>query len=74
MDADLAMAIGLVLGALSVPALLSALSEAHAPRVGAVSLVVACGLVLWALETKPGGYTVADLPAVIVNVIARYLP
>jgi len=68
------MAIGLVLGVLSVPALLSAISEGRAPRVGAVSLVVAGGLVLWALKTKPGGYSAAELPAVIVNVIARYLP
>ena len=70
----MAMALGAVLGVLSVPSLLSALSEGRAPRIGALMLVIAGGLILWALSTKPGGYTVAEVPAVIVNVIARYLP
>ncbi|RXV60810.1 hypothetical protein C6W92_13075 [Roseovarius sp. A46] len=74
MDADLAMAIGLVLGVFSVPSLLSALSEARTPRVGALVLVIAGGMIIWAISQKPGGYTFAELPAVILNVMARYLP
>jgi hypothetical protein len=74
MDADMAMAVGLVLGVLSVPSLISAISEGRAPRIGALTFVIAGGFVLWALSTKPGGYTVAELPAVIVHVIARFIP
>ncbi|HKL65043.1 MAG TPA: hypothetical protein VJ886_02945 [Roseovarius sp.] len=74
MDADLAMAIGLVLGVFSVPALLSAISEARPPRVGALVMMIAGGMILWAITQKPGGYTFAELPAVILNVMARYLP
>ncbi len=74
MDADLAMAIGLVLGVFSVPSLLSALSEARKPRVGALVLVIAGGMIIWAISQKPGGYTLAELPAVILDVMARYLP
>jgi len=74
MDADLAMAIGLVLGVFSVPALLSAISEARPPRVGALVMIIAGGMILWAITQKPGGYTFAELPAVILNVMARYLP
>jgi len=74
MDADLAMALGLVLGVFSVPALLSAISEGRAPRVGALVLVISGGLILWAIPNKPGGYTIAELPAVILGVMARYLP
>ncbi|MGR3461602.1 MAG: hypothetical protein ACU0AX_03905 [Roseovarius sp.] len=74
MDADLAMAIGLVLGVFSVPSLLSALSEARKPRVGALVLVIAGGMIIWAISQKPGGYTFAELPAVILDVMARYLP
>ncbi|WP_104017156.1 hypothetical protein [Roseovarius nitratireducens] len=74
MDADLAMAIGLVLGVFSVPSILSAISEARAPRVGALVLVIAGGMIIWAISQKPGGYTFAELPAVILNVMARYLP
>lgn len=74
MDADLAMASGLVLGVFSVPSLLSALSEARKPRVGALVLVIAGGMIIWAISQKPGGYTLAELPAVILDVMARYLP
>ncbi|MET4101736.1 hypothetical protein ABIE58_001159 [Roseovarius sp. MBR-78] len=74
MDADLAMAVGTVLGVLSVPSFLSAISDGRAPRVGALTLVIAGGLVIWAVSTKPGGYKLAEVPAVILTVIARYLP
>jgi len=74
MDADLAMALGVVLAVFSVPALLSAMSEGRTPRVGALVLMTAGGLMLWAISNKPGGYTVAELPAVILNVMARYIP
>jgi hypothetical protein len=74
MDADLAMAVGLVLGVFAVPSLLSALSEGRAPRVGALVLVIAGAMILWAATQKPGGYTLFELPAVILNVMARYLP
>lgn len=74
MDADLAMALGLVLGVFAVPALLSAFSEGRSPRVGAVVMLIAGGMILWAITEKPEGYSFADLPAVILNVMARYLP
>jgi len=74
MDADLAMAVGLVLGVFAVPSLLSALSEGRAPRVGTLVLVIAGAMILWAATQKPGGYTLFELPAVILNVMARYLP
>jgi len=74
MDADLAMAIGLVLGVFSVPSLLSAISEARPPHVGALVLVIAGAMILWAMTQKPGGYTFAELPAVMLRVLARYLP
>jgi hypothetical protein len=74
MDADLAMAIGTVLGVLSIPSMLSAVSDARAPRVGAVTLVIAGALIVWAMSNKPGGYKVAELPSLIVTVAARFIP
>ncbi|MET4128769.1 hypothetical protein [Roseovarius sp. MBR-6] len=74
MDADLAMAIGTVLGVLSIPAMLSAVSDARAPRVGAVTVVIAGALIVWAMSNKPGGYKVAELPSLIVTVAARFIP
>ncbi len=74
MDADLAMAIGTVLGVLSIPSLISAVSDARAPRVGAVTLLLAGALIVWAMSNKPGGYKLAELPSVVVSVIARFIP
>lgn len=74
MDADLAMAIGLVLGIFSVPSLLSAISDGRPPRVGTVFVVVAGGMILWSISRKPGGYSLEELPSVVLNVLARYMP
>jgi hypothetical protein len=74
MDTDLALSIGMVLAVVSVPSLLSAFSEARAPRFAAVISVVAGALILWAVTTTPGGYSLGDQPDVLISVIARYIP
>lgn len=74
MDSDLALVIGLVLAALTVPSILSALSDRRAPRALAITILIAGGLILFAIQGKPGGYNLAQLPDVFVNVIARYIP
>ncbi|EAQ24273.1 hypothetical protein [Roseovarius sp. 217] len=73
MDPDLAMAIGMVLGVFSIPSILSAFSEGRSPRVAAFTLIASGGLVVWAINNKPGGYSFGDLPEVLVRVIARYV-
>ncbi|KJS40626.1 hypothetical protein [Roseovarius sp. BRH_c41] len=73
MDPDLAMAIGMVLGVFSIPSILSAFSEGRPPRVAAFTLIASGGLVVWAINNKPGGYSFGDLPEVLVRVIARYV-
>ncbi|WP_372611949.1 hypothetical protein [Aquicoccus sp.] len=73
MDYDLALTIGLIIGVFSVPAMVSALSDRRAPRIAAIVMVVAGGLVAYAVTQKPGGYRVDEIPDVIVKVIARLL-
>ena len=72
MDTDLALTVGLLLLALSVPSLLSAWVEARAPRLGSVMVIVAGALIVYALTTKPGGYAFTDVPGVMVNVLAGF--
>lgn len=74
MDPDLAMALGIVVGAFSVPAILSTMSDGRAPRASALIVLIACGLILYAVKSKAGGYAFADLPDVVLRVAARYLP
>lgn len=74
MDTDLALVIGLVLGALSVPSILSAFSDKRAPRASALTILIAGGLVLYAMQTNAGGYQLSDVPDVFVRVVAKYMP
>ena len=73
MDADLALVIGLIIAVFAIPAVVSALSEGHAPRVAAIAVRIGGGLVAFAVMQKPGGYAMNDLPQVVVGVIGRYI-
>lgn len=73
LDHDLFLAIGLIVGVFSVPAIVSAIADGRTPRVAAIVLVAAGGLAAYAITQKPGGYTIDQLPDVIVNVIARFI-
>ncbi|MEP3442255.1 MAG: hypothetical protein ABJN72_12330 [Sulfitobacter sp.] len=74
MDTDLALVIGIILAGFSIPSILSALSDKRAPRASAITILIAGGLILFAVQGKPGGYTFEQMPDVFVNVIARYMP
>jgi len=74
MDTDLVLLVGIVIAALSVPSVLSALSDKRAPRASAITILIAGGLILFAMQGKPVGYRLAELPDIVVNVIARYMP
>ena len=74
MDTDLALIIGLILGALSIPSILSAFSDKRAPRASALTILIAGGLILYAMQMKPGGYQISDVPDVFVSIVAKYMP
>lgn len=72
MDPDLLLVIGLILGVLAIPSILSALSDGRAPRAASIVVLIAGVLVIVALQTKGGGYTVTDIPQAFYSVIGRY--
>ena len=74
MDTDLALILGLVLAALSVPSLVSAYSDDRPPLAPLAILAAGAGLVIYALIAHPQGYALADVPAVFFEVIARFIP
>lgn len=74
MDTDLALILGLVLAALAIPSMVSAYSDGRAPRASALTILIAGGLIGYALMTHPGGYAVADIPDVFFRVVARFWP
>ncbi len=71
MDTDLILTLGIVLLVLTVPSLLSAWVEGRVPRVGAIMLIVALALIISAVSTRPGGYSVSEIPAIMLTVVAR---
>jgi len=73
MDHDLALVVGLVIAVFSVPAVISALSDRRAPRVAAIAVIIGGGLAAWAITQKPGGYSIDEVPNVVVRVVARYV-
>ncbi len=72
MDSDLFLTIGVVLGVLTIPSLLSAWTEGRVPRFGAIMVMASAGLIAIALTQKPGGYTFGEIPDVMMNVVGRY--
>ena len=73
MDTDIILVMGILLGALALPSMLSAYSEARTPRTGAIMVLISSVLIVVALTQKPTGYRFKDIPNVFVAVIARAL-
>lgn len=71
MDTDLVLTIGIVLFVLSIPSLLAAWVESRPPRLGAIMVIVALGMVIAALWVKPGGYAFIQVPGVMIGVLSR---
>ncbi len=73
MDPDIALVLGLIIGGLSVPGIMSAVSERRAPRASMLTILLAGGLLYYALETKPGGYELRDIPDAFIDVVAKVI-
>jgi hypothetical protein len=69
MDPDTFFVLGLVLGVLAIPAVVSAISDGRAPRFATIILLGAGTMVVYAISQKPGGYALEDIPTVFSRVI-----
>jgi len=70
---DMYLVLGLMIGAFSVPSILSAVSDGRSPRASAITILIAGGLILLAIQTQPGGYRLQEIPDVFVRVIALFV-
>ncbi|MCC6306458.1 MAG: hypothetical protein IT545_14860 [Rhodobacteraceae bacterium] len=73
MDPDLLLVIGILLGLLAIPAILSAFTDGRPPRAAAILVMVAAGLIGMAVVNRPMAYTLDEVPDVFLRVIGRYL-
>lgn len=74
MDADIALVLGLIVAGFSIPSILSAISDGRSPRASMVTILIAGALVLYAVTTKPGGYSLRDVPNAFIRVAAKVIP
>ena len=73
MSPDFYLVLGILLAGFSIPSVLSAISDRRAPRASAITILIAGGLILLALQTQPGGYSIQEIPDVFVRVIASFI-
>jgi len=73
MTPDLLLVLGIVIAGFSVPSILSALADGRAPRASAITILIAGGLILYAIQSQPGGYTLQEIPNVFVRVAAKFV-
>lgn len=74
MTPETALVLGLLLGAFSIPAIVSAWSDRTVPRASALTLLVALGLIGIGLRGLEPGFGLTDIPDVFLRVAADWLP
>ena len=74
MDPDTFLVLGIVIAGFAIPSILSSLSDGRAPRASAVTILIAGGCILYAIQAQPGGYTLQEVPDAFVRVIAQVWP
>lgn len=74
MDADLILVLGMLLAFMSIPAMVSAWSDSRPPRLPALTILIAAGLIFFAFNLKPDGYTLAEVENAFYSVVARVIP
>ncbi len=72
MDPDMLFVIGLALGILSIPAVVSAISNGERPRIATITLMIAGTMLVWAISNKPGGYPMESIPTVVARVLKGF--
>ena len=73
MNSDFLLFLGVIVGTMAFPALVSAFSGGRSVKFS-IGLLVAGGvLIVAASVTHPGGYAVSDVPNVFLRVIANLI-
>ena len=73
MNTDIALVAGALFALLAIPSLVTAFSESRPPRSAAILAVLGGGLILYATTQHAGGYSIGELPDVVVRVIGNIL-
>lgn len=67
---DLIMCLGVLSLLLAFPTIVGAFSRGEPPRAAMLSLIAGAIMVVYANASRPGGYSVAELPDLFMKVIS----
>lgn len=70
MATDYLITVGLVVGLFSIPAMLAAYADNRFPRNAMAAFILSAAVITVAFILNPARYSVADLPNVVIRVIA----
>lgn len=68
MDPDLAFVLGIIIAGFAIISVMSTISDSRAPRASVLVVLIAGGLIYYAVSTRPGGYPLDEIPDVFVRV------
>ncbi len=66
---DLIMCIGVLVIFLAFPAAVGSFSRGAPPRMAILALAVGGGMIVYANSSRPGGYSVAEMPQLFMKVL-----
>lgn len=66
---DLILVLGVTILALAFPAMVGAFSRGAPPRAAMLAIFAGGIMIMYANSTRPGGYSVAEMPQVFLKVI-----
>ena len=67
---DTFMILGIVIFALAFPAAVSAFSRGSPPRAAIIAFMIGGVLIIIAHTSRPGGYSIEEIPGLFIRVIA----
>jgi hypothetical protein len=67
---DLIMCLGVVAIFLAFPAAVGSFSRGAPPRMALLALFLGGGMIVYANSSRPGGYSVAEMPQLFLKVLA----
>lgn len=69
MGNDFLLVLGVAIGLLTIPAMISAFSGGRSPRAAIILFVIGGSLVAWVVTNSPNSYSVETFPALVIKVI-----
>lgn len=72
MNTDLIFIVGVAIGILAIPAIVSAFLDGRTPRAPALVILIGAVMIGYAVRERPMAYTFDTIPEVLLRVVADF--